>query len=110
MSTTRFHLQSLQGFNVMAGVVNTTHRQFNLKILSKAGERVTVRIVPGFNVVDDKHWSEFVSKEGKPLDAYVSQLKEQGKLTFGKTQDDQELESEVSKSKSKSQAMPKDKK
>jgi len=110
MSTTRFHLQSLQGFNVMAGVINNTQRQFNLKILSKAGERVTVRIVPGFNVVDDKHWESFVSKDGKEVDAYVSELKEQGKLTFGKTQDDQELESEVSKSKSKSQAMPKAKK
>ena len=92
----------------MAGVTNTTQRQYNLKTIGKSGNRVTVRVVPGFNVVDDKHWSEFVSKEGKPLDAYVSQLKEQGKLTFGKTQDDQELESEVSKS--KSQAMPKAKK
>ena len=94
----------------MGGVINNTQRQYNLKTIGKKGNRVTVRVVPGFNVVDDKHWSEFVSKEGKPLDAYVSQLKEQGKLTFGKTQDDQELESEVSKSKSKSQAMPKDKK
>ena len=75
----------------MAGVINNTQRQFNLKILSKAGERVTVRIVPGFNVVDDKHWESFVSKDGKEVDAYVSELKEQGKLTFGKTQDDQEL-------------------
>ena len=94
----------------MAGVINNSQRQYNLKTIGKNGNRVTVRIVPGFNVVDDKHWSEFVSKEGKPLDAYVSQLKEQGKLTFGKTQDDQELESEVSKSKSKSQSKPKDNK
>jgi hypothetical protein len=94
----------------MAGVINNSQRQYNLKTIGKNGNRVTVRIVPGFNVVDDKHWSEFVSKEGKPLDAYVSQLKEQGKLSFGKVQDDQELESEVKKSKSKSQAMPKDKK
>ena len=94
----------------MAGVTNTTQRQYNLKTIGKSGNRVTVRVVPGFNVVDDKHWEEFVSKEGKTLDAYVSELKEQGKLTFGKTQDDQELESEVSKSKSKSQAMPKAKK
>ena len=94
----------------MAGVINNTQRQYNLKTIGKKGNRVTVRVVPGFNVVDDKHWEEFVSKEGKTLDAYVSELKEQGKLTFGKTQDDQELESEVSKSKSKSQAMPKAKK
>ena len=94
----------------MAGVINNSQRQYNLKTIGKKGNRVTVRVVPGFNVVDDKHWEEFVSKEGKTLDAYVSELKEQGKLTFGKTQDDQELESEVSKSKSKSQAMPKAKK
>jgi len=94
----------------MGGVINNTQRQYNLKTIGKKGNRVTVRVVPGFNVVDDKHWEEFVSKEGKTLDAYVSELKEQGKLTFGKTQDDQELESEVSKSKSKSQAMPKAKK
>jgi len=94
----------------MAGVTNTTQRQYNLKAIGKAGDRITIRIVPGFNVVDDKHWESFVSKDGKEVDAYVSELKEQGELTFGKTQDDQELESEVSKSKSKSQAMPKDKK
>ena len=110
MSTTRFHSQSLQGFDIMAGVINTTQRQFNLKILSKTGDRVTVRIVPGFNVVDDKHWESFVSKDGKEVDAYIAELKEQGKLTFGKAQDDQELESEVTKSKSKSQAIPKAKK
>ena len=40
----------------------------------------------------------------------MAQLKEEGKLGFGKTQDDQELESEVSKSKSKSQSKPKDNK
>ena len=94
----------------MAGVTNTTQRQYNLKTIGKAGDRITIRIVPGFNVVDDKHWEEFVGKDAKEVDAYVSELKEQGKLTFGKTQDDQELESEVSKSKSKSQAMPKAKK
>ena len=94
----------------MGGVINNSQRQYNLKTIGKNSNRVTVRIVPGFNVVDDKHWSEFVSKEGKALDAYVSQLKEQGKLSFGKVQDDQELESEVKKSKSKSQVMPKDKK
>ena len=94
----------------MAGVTNTTQRQYNLKTIGKSGNRVTVRVVPGFNVVDDKHWSEFVSKDGKEVDAYVSQLKEQGKLSFGKVQDDQELESEVSKSKSKSQSKPKDNK
>jgi len=41
-----------------------------------------VRVVPGFNVVDDKHWEEFVGKDAKEVDAYVSELKEQGKLTL----------------------------
>ena len=94
----------------MAGVINNSQRQYNLKTIGKAGDRITIRIVPGFNVVDDKHWEEFVGKDGKEVDAYVSELKEQGKLTFGKTQDDQELESEVSKSMSKSQSKPKDNK
>ena len=94
----------------MAGVTNTTQRQYNLKTIGKSGNRVTVRVVPGFNVVDDKHWEEFVGKDAKVVDAYVSELTEQGKLTFGKTQDDQELESVVSKSKSKSQSKPKDNK
>jgi len=91
----------------MAGVINNTQRQYNLKTIGKSGNRVTVRIVPGFNVVDDKHWEEFTGKDGKTVDTYVAQLKEEGKLAFGKIQDDQELESEVSKSKSKSQAKPK---
>ena len=94
----------------MAGIINTTQRQYNLKTVGKSANRVTVRILPGFNVVDDKHWEEFVSKDGKVVDTYVAQLKKEGKLTFGKAQDDQELESEVSKSKSKSQVMPKAKK
>jgi len=94
----------------MAGIINTTQRQYNLKTVGKSANRVTVRILPGFNVVDDKHWEEFVSKDSKVVDTYVAQLKEEGKLTFGKAQDDQELESEVAKSKSKSQAMPKAKK
>jgi uncharacterized protein (DUF2252 family) len=94
----------------MAGVTNKTERQYNLKTIGKNGNRVTVRLVPGFNVVDDKHWVEFVSKEGKVLNAYVSELNQKGKLDFGKGEDDKELESEAPKSKSKSQAMPKAKK
>ncbi len=90
----------------MAGVTNRTARQFNLKTIGKNGNRVTVRIVPGFNVVDDKHWEEFVAKDGK-ADPYVAKLKEEGSLEFGKGEDDKELESEVPKSKSKSTAMPK---
>lgn len=91
----------------MAGVVNNTQRQFNLKTIGKNGNRVTVRVVPGFNVVDDKHWEEFVSADGKTVDAYVAKLKKEGSLAFGKDQDDKQLESEVPKSKSKSAKVPK---
>lgn len=91
----------------MAGVSNKTARQFNLKTIGKNGNRVTVRIVPGFNVVDDKHWLEFVSVDGKSVDPYVAELKQKGSLDFGTGEDEKELESEVSKSKSKSTAMPK---
>lgn len=91
----------------MAGVVNNTQRQFNLKTIGKNGNRVTVRVVPGFNVVDDKHWEEFVSADGKTVDAYVAQLKKEGSLAFGKDQDEKELESEAPKAKSKSAKVPK---
>lgn len=91
----------------MAGVTNKTERQYNLKTIGKNGNRVTVRVVPGFNVVDDKHWEEFVSKDGKNVDAYVAQLQKEGKLVFGKDEDEKELESEAPKAKSKSQATPK---
>lgn len=91
----------------MAGVTNKTARQFNLKTIGKNGNRVTVRVVPGFNVVDDKHWAEFVGADGKTVDPYVSKLKQEGSLVFGKDEDEKELESEVPKSKSKSTAQPK---
>lgn len=95
----------------MAGVTNKTQRQFNLKTIGKNGHRVTVRVVPGFNVVDDRHWEEFVSKDGKTVDPYVAKLKKEGKLDFGKDEDDKELEEEKPvRAKSKSQAVPKAKK
>lgn len=95
----------------MAGVTNKTQRQFNLKTIGKNGHRVTVRVVPGFNVVDDRHWEEFVSKDGKTVDPYVANLKKEGKLDFGKDEDDKELEEEKPvRAKSKSQAVPKAKK
>lgn len=91
----------------MAGVFNKTARQFNLKTIGKNGHRVVVRVVPGFNVVDDAHWEHFVSKDGKTVDAYVAELKKKGQLDFGATEDEKELESEAPKSKSKSTAPPK---
>lgn len=91
----------------MAGMTNLTSRQYNLKCIGKAGNRVTVRVAPGFNVIDDAHWQEFVSKDGKTVDPYVDSLKKEGKLVFGKKEDDKELEQDPdTKSKSKSSPMP----
>lgn len=77
----------------MAGVINKTARQFNLKAF-KNGKLVTVRIAPGFNVIDDNHWSAFVSKEGSKtvVNPYVKTLKSEGQIDFGPKVDDQELE------------------
>lgn len=95
----------------MAGITNHTARQYNLKCIGKNGNRVTVRVAPGFNVVEDTHWNEFVSKDGKTVDPYVATLKKEGKLSFGKGEDDKELEQDPdTKSKSKSIAPPKPKK
>ena len=92
----------------MAGITNTTARQYNLKCKAKNGNIVTVRVAPGFNVVEDAHWEAFVSKDGKHVDPYVATLKKEGKLRFGKEEDDKELEKDPdTKSKSKSVSPPK---
>lgn len=92
----------------MAGITNHTARQFNLKCLSKNGNRVTIRLAPGFNVVEDTHWQEFVSKDGKEVNAYVKSLQEKDQISFGKKEDDKELEQDPdTKSKSKSTPSPK---
>ena len=74
----------------MAGIMNHSARQYNLKSQGKTG-RTVVRIAPGFNVVDDEHWGTFVPKSGK-MDAYVAKLKKSGALEFGAAMDDMELE------------------
>ena len=85
----------------MAGVINKTARQYNLKAV-KSGKVVTVRIAPGFNVVEDKYWSAFV--KGTKVNAYVAKLKSEGKLEFGKKQDDMEIEQDPdTKAKAKEQ-------
>lgn len=91
----------------MAGVFNHTARQYNLRALD--GDRiVTVRVAPGFNVIDDSHWSAFADKKGKALDAYVAELQKKGALSFGVAQDDMELEKDPdTKAKSKAEALPK---
>ena len=87
----------------MAGIINKTARQYNLKCISKAGERVVVRLAPGFNIVEDAHWEAFVPKNGKGVDPYVKGLKNENKIDYGKDFDDMELDRDadtVAKSKS----------
>lgn len=90
----------------MAGVFNKTQRQFNLKLLSPSGSRLTVRLVPGMNEVDDKVWSQFLD----PLDPQLERLKKQRLIDFGQKQDaklvDEDFEDEVVKSKTKSEVKP----
>lgn len=93
----------------MAGVLNNTARQFNLKCMSKAGHRVVVRIAPGFNAVDDEHWSHFFEGKGKnrKTDPYLQSLKDSNQLAYGEDYDEMELERDPdTKSKSKSSPPP----
>lgn len=94
----------------MAGVINTTARQFNLKAMQVKkvdGEvvrhRVTVRIAPGLNSVRDDHWEAFVQK-GKPVDKYVAGLIKKGAIVIGDTAEEAELE-KAPDTKSKSKAV-----
>ena len=95
----------------MAGILNKTARQFNLKCMTAGKRRVTIRVAPGFNSVDDDHWKAFThqGKDGaKKLDPYVKELKEKSHIDFGAKVDDMELDREPdTKSKSKSVAAPK---
>lgn len=87
----------------MAGVMNRTARQYNLKTV-QGGQRFVVRLAPGFNVVEDAHWKPFEK------DAYVMGLKKEGKISFGAKEDDMELEVDPTvgaKSKSKADPVPK---
>ena len=89
----------------MAGVTNTTARQYNLKVVREDGARVTLRLVPGFNSVDDAIWACFA--KAKKVDPYVAQLKKSGVLKFGKSEDDKELDEEsLAKTVSKVSAPP----
>lgn len=92
----------------MAGVINNTARQFNLRAFSESGNKVTVRLAPGFNVVDDEHWNAFVSKAGVTTVAFLDELVKKGHIEFGKKVSDLELEKDPdTKSKSKSEPAPK---
>jgi len=73
----------------MAGIMNNTARQFNLKCINKkTGGRHVARIAPGFNVVDDLIWGPFKT------DPYVKGLRDKKLIDFGKKLDDMELEAE----------------
>lgn len=66
----------------MAGVMNNTARQYNVKVADKASKNrrvLVVRLKPGFNVVPDQDWK--IAKS----DGYVKALKEEGKITDGNT-------------------------
>ena len=76
----------------MAGVLNRTARQYNLKVMTTEGHRALVRLAPGFNVVPDEHWKCFV--DGKTVDPYVAGLKKAGHIDFGSRIDDMELDHE----------------
>ena len=90
----------------MAGIINRTARQFNLKCIGANKNRTIVRVAPGFNVVDDEHWKQFVN--GKKVDPYVAELKKAGDIDFGPTVDDLELEKAPdTKAKSKSEPLTK---
>lgn len=90
----------------MAGIINRTARQFNLKCIGANKNRTVVRIAPGFNVVNDEHWKQFIN--GKKVDPYVAELKKKGFIDFGSDIDDLELEQAPdTKAKSKSEPLVK---
>lgn len=90
----------------MAGIINHTARQFNLKCIGANKNRTIVRVAPGFNVVDDEHWKQFVN--GKKVDPFVAELKKSGQIEFGPAVDDLELEQAPdTKAKSKSEPLAK---
>lgn len=72
----------------MAGILNNTARQFNLKVMADKGRRVKVFLKPGLNIVDDAIWKICSS------DAYIKQLKKDGLIDFGtKKLEEAEMES-----------------
>ena len=86
--------------------MNNTARQYNLKCIGARGQRVTVRVAPGFNVVEDEHWDHFFTGKAKKADSYLQSLKDDGSLDYGTKMDDMELERDPD-TKSKSKATPK---
>ena len=85
----------------MAGVINNTARQFNLKG-RKNGKIVVVRLHPGFNVVEDEHWGAVKDLE------YVKKLKAADKVDFGTALNKKEAKDKSEVSKTKAVATPKE--
>lgn len=64
----------------MAGVLNKTARQYNLKVSGGKGMPVVkIFLKPGFNVVPDVHWSKALKEP------YVQALMEEDKIVAGKS-------------------------
>ena len=74
----------------MSGLINTTARQYNVRCIAPNGNKTTVRIAPGFNVIDSAHWKHFV--DGENIDPYIAELKSKGFIKFGPDMDDLEIE------------------
>lgn len=91
----------------MAGVMNNSARQYNLRALGRKGEKVLVRLAPGFNIVNDKHWDAFVREDH--INEFVEELKNDGLIEFGDEMDEKQLEID-SDVKSKSTSTPPQKK
>lgn len=84
--------------------MNNTARQYNIKGTGDKKSRVTVRLKPGFNVVEDVHWDAV-----KDL-SYVKLLREKDKIDFGSAMDKKQTTAEKSqKAQSKKTQAPKEK-
>jgi len=59
----------------MAGVLNTTERQYNLKCVYE-GRRLVIRLIPGLNDVPESNWATMLK------DPYVKGLVGEGKVIF----------------------------
>jgi hypothetical protein len=64
--------------------MNNTARPYNIKGTDKQGRRVTVRLLPGFNVVNDEHWAAVKGLK------FVKVLHDDDKIDFGTSLDKKE--------------------
>ena len=78
----------------MAIVKNKTSRQFNCRALAHNGARLTLRLIPGMNDVEDDVWQHFVSKDGKKINSFIAELKSRDQIDYGEHLNILELEVE----------------